>query len=114
MVRTGSMDVVPPPFFILGSQGSGSTMLRLMLDAHPRLAVPAETGVMRLVTAHRWVPFWEFGGGWHERLGLSGEQLDSRLAGFYGGGRAPSTGRGGEGPRGGETPRHRLHGAHHP
>jgi hypothetical protein len=54
-----------PPFFILGSHGSGSTLLRLMLDSHERLAVPPETGVMRLVTAHAWVPYWELGGGWH-------------------------------------------------
>src|SRR5690348_5618341 len=81
----GSDAVVPSPFFILGSQGSGSTMLRLMLDAHPALAVPPETGFMRLVTAHRWVPFWEFGGVWHERLGLSDDDVDRRLGEFYGG-----------------------------
>ena len=60
-------------------------MLRLMLDAHPRLAVPPETGVMRLVTAQRWVPFWEFGGEWHKRLGLTDDELDRRLGDFYGG-----------------------------
>lgn len=73
------------PFFILGSQGSGSTLLRLMLDAHPNLAVPSETGFMRLVTAHRWVPRWELGGDWHHRLGLTDEELDRRLGEFYGG-----------------------------
>jgi hypothetical protein len=103
------MDVMPPPFFILGSQGSGSTMLRLMLDAHPRLAVPAETGVMRLVTAHRWVPFWEFGGEWHERLGLSGEQLDRRLGDFYGGLFADYAERAGKIRWGEKTPYHVWH-----
>src|SRR4051794_31574283 len=113
MARTGSMDVVAPPFFILGSQGSGSTMLRLMLDAPPRLAVPAETGVMRLVTAHRWVPFWEFGGEWHERLGLSGEQLDRRLGDFYGGLFARYSPRPGKGRGGGGKPCPPLHRRHH-
>jgi hypothetical protein len=56
-----------------------------MLDAHPDLAVPSETGFMRLVTAHRWVPRWELGGDWHHRLGLSDEELDRRLGEFYGG-----------------------------
>jgi len=32
------------PFFILGSQRSGTTMLRLMLNNHPNLCVPHETG----------------------------------------------------------------------
>lgn len=31
------------PFFVLGAQRSGTTMLRLMLNNHPRLAVPHET-----------------------------------------------------------------------
>lgn len=35
---------VPAPFFVLGSQRSGTTMLRLMLNAHSALAVPHETG----------------------------------------------------------------------
>jgi hypothetical protein len=73
------------PFFILGAQGSGSTLLRLMLDAHPNLAVPPETGFLRLVMAHDWVPFWEFGDRWHRRLGLTDDDRDRRLAEFYGG-----------------------------
>lgn len=34
------------PFFVLGSQRSGTTMLRLMLNRHPRLAVPHESKFM--------------------------------------------------------------------
>jgi sulfotransferase family protein len=32
------------PFFIIGAQRSGTTMLRLMLNSHPKLAVPFESG----------------------------------------------------------------------
>jgi Sulfotransferase family len=73
------------PVFILGSQGSGSTLLRLMLDSHERIAIPQETGFMRLVTAHRRVPFWQFGDQWYGRLGLTEADLDEQLRSFYGG-----------------------------
>ena len=36
--------VRPDPFFIVGVERSGTTMLRLMLNAHPNLAVPFESG----------------------------------------------------------------------
>ena len=31
------------PFFVVGCSRSGTTMLMLMLDEHPRLAIPGET-----------------------------------------------------------------------
>ena len=34
----------PVPIFIVGMPRSGTTLLRLMLDAHPALAIPPETG----------------------------------------------------------------------
>ena len=33
----------PPAPFVVGVGRSGTTLLRLMLDAHPELAIPAET-----------------------------------------------------------------------
>ena len=33
----------PPPFFIVGSGRSGSTLLRIMLASHSRIAIPPET-----------------------------------------------------------------------
>jgi Sulfotransferase family len=35
--------VTLPPFFLVGAQRSGTTMVRLMLNAHPRLAIPFES-----------------------------------------------------------------------
>src|ERR1051325_199517 len=32
-----------PPVFVVGCGRSGTTLLRLMLDAHPELAIPGET-----------------------------------------------------------------------
>ena len=34
------------PFFIVGAPRSGSTLLRLMLDGHPRLAIPGEAAFL--------------------------------------------------------------------
>jgi hypothetical protein len=42
---------VPPAPFIVGVARSGTTLLRLMLDAHPLLAIPAETGFLPAVAA---------------------------------------------------------------
>jgi len=72
------------PLFLIGSPCSGSATLRRALDRHPHLAIAAETGFLRAVAAHEWIPFWKFGGRWYGRLGLSSEQLYSQLGGFYG------------------------------
>jgi len=45
------MDALTPlydvaPIFISGTQRSGTTMFRLMLDAHPEISIPFETGII--------------------------------------------------------------------
>ena len=67
------------PIFIIGSMGSGTTLLRLMLDSHRTVAVPHETGFMRIYNSMRFVPFKWTGRGWAKRLGWSDEELDEVL-----------------------------------
>lgn len=105
MRRTG----FDTPFFILGTQRSGSTMLRLMLDAHPDLAVGPETGFVRAADAALEIPDFHRGDDWYEPYGVTTEQLERRIARFYGGileAHAASHGalRWGE-----KTPLHRYH-----
>lgn len=73
------------PIFIVGSNGSGSTLLRLMLDSHPAIAIPEETGFLRLALAHEWVPYWKLGDSWYRSLDLTEEQMHEQVAAFYGG-----------------------------
>lgn len=44
---------IPMPF-IVGSPRSGTTLLRLMLDAHPALAIPPETGFLCAAKHIKW------------------------------------------------------------
>ena len=73
------------PIFIVGAMGSGTTLLRLILDSHENIAIPQETGIMRAVTAQKWIPFWMFGGRWYSRLDLTEEDLNEQLRDFYNG-----------------------------
>jgi hypothetical protein len=97
------------PVFVVGSMRSGSTMLRLILDSHPDIAIGGETGFMGAVLATKQIPSWNFGKGWYERLGWTESELDERLRDFYGGlfeRHARSQGK----PRWGEkTPFHTAH-----
>ncbi len=71
------------PIFIVGAMGSGTTLLRLVLDSHPNIAVPQETGFMRAYDAHRYTPFKASGRGWMKRLGWSDEERDELLRDLY-------------------------------
>lgn len=73
------------PIFIAGAPGTGSTLLRLMLDSHENLAFPQETGFLRLAAVHQWVPYWDLGGEWAHHLGLTEDEMWVKVADFYGG-----------------------------
>ncbi len=46
--RSSDLEQYPPMPVIVGAPRSGTTLLRFMLDAHPDLAIPPETGFLRL------------------------------------------------------------------
>lgn len=46
--RGGGGGQYPPMPIIVGSPRSGTTLLRFMLDSHPELAIPPETGFLKL------------------------------------------------------------------
>jgi hypothetical protein len=71
------------PVFLVGSMRSGSTMLRLILDSHPAVAIGPETGFMNAVDATRHIPRFKAGDGWYRQLGWSDEEFDGRLREFY-------------------------------
>lgn len=43
-----------PPLFIVGANRSGTTLLRLMLNAHPRIGIPDELNFMNPSMAENW------------------------------------------------------------
>ncbi len=45
-----------PPIFVIGSPRSGTTLLRLMLDSHPRISCGEETHFLRDAGGHRGPP----------------------------------------------------------
>jgi sulfotransferase family protein len=71
------------PVFIIGAMGSGSTLLRLILDSHDNIAIPRETGFMRAYNAHQFIPYKWSGRNWAKRMGWSRKELDEELARFY-------------------------------
>jgi hypothetical protein len=73
------------PIFIIGPMGSGTTLMRLIVDSHENIAVAQETSIMRAYLAHRWIPFHRHGGDWYGRLGWSEDELDLRMHDFYSG-----------------------------
>jgi hypothetical protein len=73
------------PIFILGTMRSGSTLFRLILDAHPNIAISEETGFMGALAANKAIPNWRYGREWYDRLGWCEQELDDRLREFYSG-----------------------------
>ncbi|MCA1670864.1 MAG: sulfotransferase [Actinobacteria bacterium] len=73
------------PIFILGTMRSGSTLFRLILDAHPNIAISEETGFMGALAANKAIPSWLYGREWYGRLGWSEQEVDDRLREFYSG-----------------------------
>jgi len=71
------------PIFIVGAMGSGTTLLRLMLDSHENIAIPPETGFMRGYSALRFTPFKWSGRNWTGRLGWSDEEFDELARELY-------------------------------
>lgn len=73
------------PIFVVGTMRSGSTVFRLILDAHPRISISEETGFMGAVAATTQIPNWHHGQGWYERIGWTAEELDARMRTFWSG-----------------------------
>ena len=77
--------MLPRPIFVVGTMRSGSTLFRLILDAHPNISISEETGFMAGLAATRQIPNWQHGRGWFQRIGWSEEEFDERLRDFYAG-----------------------------
>src|SRR5829696_2696984 len=71
------------PIFLVGSMRSGSTLLRLILDRHPRIAVGPETGFMGALAAVKEVPGWRHGAEWFTRIGWTEQEVDERLRDLF-------------------------------
>jgi hypothetical protein len=75
--RGGAAFALPPPApFVVGVPRSGTTLLRLMLDAHPELAIPPETAFLPRVI-RRWHELEADGAGDDERLAACLELITS-------------------------------------
>ncbi|GAA1882360.1 sulfotransferase family protein [Lapillicoccus jejuensis] len=73
-------EATPRPIFVVGCQRSGTTMLRLMLDSHPRIACGPETRFLEdleRVTGSDWKRLQQFG--------FPREEWLARMRAFFGG-----------------------------
>jgi hypothetical protein len=68
-------DRPPRPIFIVGCQGSGTTLLRLILDAHPNISCGPETRFLpdfaRITSDENWPHMRQYGfpkSYWHEKI----------------------------------------------
>ena len=71
-----------PPFFIVGASRSGTTMLRLMMNAHSRLAVPDEMKYFRHVDGQYDLEAWQTSLPREDYLALARHYLDVQDAVF--------------------------------
>ena len=71
------------PIFVVGSMGSGTTLMRLMLDSHPNIMIAKETGFMRSVSAIRSIPYWNAKDKWGTRIGVTSQEIDRSIEAFY-------------------------------
>lgn len=78
------LDLLDRPIFVIGAQRSGTTLLRLMLDAHPDVAIGPETAFARGVDALVESPFFGHGDQWYEQYGWSRDRLERAAAALYG------------------------------
>lgn len=100
---------VAGPIFVVGSMRSGSTMLRLILDSHPAIAIGAETGFVGGLLATKSIPNWRYGNEWYRRLEWTEGEVDERLRDFYGGMFARHAATQGKRRWGEKTPFHTSH-----
>jgi hypothetical protein len=89
--------------------GSGTTLMRLILDSHPNLAIAHETGFARAMVANEWIPFWNVGGEWFGRIGWEQDELEAAMRDFYGSLFGRFAERRGAGRWGDKTPFHTWH-----
>ncbi len=97
------------PVFVVGSMRSGSTLLRLILDSHPAIAIGAETGFMAGLLATKTIPSWKHGKDWFQRIGWTEPEFDDRLRFFYAGLFARYAAEHGKRRWGEKTPFHTAH-----
>lgn len=71
------------PVFIVGAMRSGTTALRLALDAHPDLAIPEETAFMAGGAGVLRIPGWRYGDVWFERIGLERRDVAAGVRRLY-------------------------------
>ncbi len=71
------------PIFIVGAMRSGSTLLRLCLDSHERIAIGPESGFMGAAAAMKAIPGWDAGPAWYGRFGLSEAEMNAQVAAFF-------------------------------
>lgn len=83
VTATPLADVSTRPVFIMGTQRSGTTLLRLILDSHPNIAVGFESGFMRAVDTIKQLPGWNYGKNWYQRYGMDEDDLNARVRDFY-------------------------------